>query len=154
VFVETHRGTHSLHKVCTHVPTPYSLIAHVRILAEEVAVVCRVQRILEAVILFPIRIRDSQGFSEILSESWLFAVLSQIVFSLSFSLTLFVFLLKRVSKPSRHPAYQYQWSLPGFGLSVFIFSQSLDIHVAYTRLACVYMPSISIQHAFARVLLD
>jgi hypothetical protein len=96
VFVGTHRGTRGLHKVCTCVPTPYSLTARVRTLAEEVAVACRVQRILEAVILFPVRIRHSQGFSRILSESWLFAVLSQIVFALSFFLTLvFVFSVKK-----------------------------------------------------------
>jgi hypothetical protein len=132
MFVGTHRGTSDLHKVCTHVPAPYSLTSRVRTLAEEVAVACRVQRILEAVILFPVRIRHSQGFSGILSESWLFAVLSQIVFALSFFLTLFVFLLKRVSKPSRDPGYQYQWSLPSFGVVCFHFlSEFRDTHTLY-----------------------
>jgi hypothetical protein len=77
-------------------------------LAEEVAVACRAQRIFEAVILFPIRIRHSQGFSGVLSESWLFAVLSHIVLLYDFSLHYLFFLLKRVSRPSRDPGYQYQ----------------------------------------------
>jgi hypothetical protein len=153
MFVGTHRDTCGLHKVCTHVPVPYSLTTRVRTLAEEVAVACKVQRIVEAVILFPVRIRHSQGFSGILSESWLLAFLSQIFFLYHFSLHYLFFLLKRVSKPSRDPGYQYQWSLPKFGLSVFIFYQSLDIRVACTRSACVYMPSISIQRVFSRLLL-
>jgi hypothetical protein len=65
-----------------HVPVPYSLTTHMRTLYEEVAVKCRVHRIVEAIILLPIRIKHSQGFSGILSESWLFAVLSHIVFAL------------------------------------------------------------------------
>jgi hypothetical protein len=64
-----------------------------------------------------------RGFSVTLSESCLLVVLSQIVFSLSFFLTLFVFLLKREFKPLRDPGYQYQWSLLGFGFSVFFFSE-------------------------------
>jgi hypothetical protein len=64
-------------------------------LDEEVAVVCRVQRIFEAVILFPVKITHSQAFSRILSESWLFAVLSQIVFLYNFFLTLFSFSIKK-----------------------------------------------------------
>jgi hypothetical protein len=47
-------------------------------LAEEVTVACRFQKIFEAVILFPVRNSQFQGFSGTLSKSWLFAVLSQI----------------------------------------------------------------------------
>jgi hypothetical protein len=64
-------------------------------LAEEVVVVCRVQKSFEAVIIFPIRIKHSQGFSEILSKSWLFVVLSQIgLFYKFFPYIAFFFRLK------------------------------------------------------------
>jgi hypothetical protein len=57
--------------------------------------VCRVQRIFEAVILFPFRIRHSQWFFGILSKSWLFAVLFQFGLFYKFFLTLFVFSVKK-----------------------------------------------------------
>jgi hypothetical protein len=93
-------------------------------LAEEVAVACRFQKILEAIILFPVRISHSRGFSGTLSKSWLLAVSSQIgLFYDFFSLHCFLFLLKRVSKPSRDPGSQYQWSLPGLDFLFLVVSE-------------------------------
>jgi hypothetical protein len=89
-----------------------------------------------------------------MSESCLLAVLSQIVFALSFFPYIICFSVRKSIQAFKGSWLSISVVSSWFGLSIFIFFQSLDIHAACTRSDHVYTPSVSIQHVFTRVLFE